>query len=47
MYSDALKYLNGLTVFGIKPGLERIEETRDWHEWQGLGERDAGGDFKG
>lgn len=26
MFKDALKYLNGLTVFGIKPGLERIEK---------------------
>ncbi len=24
MFEDALKYLNGLTVFGIRPGLERI-----------------------
>ncbi len=26
MYNDALKYLGGLTIFGIKPGLERIEK---------------------
>lgn len=26
MYNDALKYLGSLTVFGIKPGLERIEK---------------------
>ncbi|MBO4400781.1 MAG: bifunctional folylpolyglutamate synthase/dihydrofolate synthase [Selenomonadaceae bacterium] len=26
MFDDALKYLNGLTVFGIKPGLARIEK---------------------
>ena len=25
-YEGALKYLDGLTVFGIKPGLERIEK---------------------